>query len=110
MDNVNSTMEMTTLIKKNDMLLVYFGGNTCNVCRDIMPKIDAMIERYPFIKAVKVEVQKSPELSASYSVFTVPVVILFIQEKETVREAGIMSLISLEEKISRYYDLFYEGN
>jgi hypothetical protein len=34
-------------------------------------------------------------------------VMLFIQGKETVREAGIISLNSLEEKISRYYQLFY---
>lgn len=92
------------------MLLVYFGSNTCSVCRDIMPKIDAMIDSYPFIKAVEVEVQKLPELSASYGVFTAPVVMLFIEGKETVREAGIMSLISLDEKISRYYDLFYEDD
>jgi len=110
MEQINSITEMNALRKKNDMLLVYFSRNTCSVCRDIIPKIDTMIDSYPLIKAVKIEVQKLPELSASYGVFTVPVVMLFIEGKETVRQAGIMSLISLEEKISRYYNLFYEGD
>jgi thioredoxin-like negative regulator of GroEL len=110
MEQVNSIAEMDRLKKKNKMLLVYFGGKICSVCQDIMPKIDVMIERYPFIKAVKIEMQQSPELSANYDVFTVPVVMLFIQGKETIREAGIISLIGLEEKISRYYTLFYGEN
>ncbi|KNZ40867.1 thioredoxin family protein [Acetobacterium bakii] len=110
MEQVNSIPEMNAFRKNNEMLLVYFGNNTCSVCRAIMPKINSIIASYPFIKAVKIDAQKSTELSASYGVFTVPVVMLFIKGKETIREAGIISLISLEEKISRYYSLFYEGN
>ncbi|MGV8907025.1 MAG: thioredoxin family protein [Acetobacterium sp.] len=110
MDQVNSTIEMNELRNKNNLLLVYFSDNTCSVCRDIIPKIDKMIDNYPGIKAIKVDMQKLPKLSASYGVFSSPVVMLYIQGKETIREAGIISLISLEEKISRYYELFYEGN
>ncbi|MDZ5724493.1 thioredoxin family protein [Acetobacterium sp. K1/6] len=107
MEQVNTVIEMNQLIKTNDMLLAYFGSNTCGVCRDLQPKINAMIDRYPNIRAVKIDVQNLSELSASFHIFSAPVVMLFIQGKETVREAGIISLNSLEEKISRYYQLFY---
>jgi len=108
MEPVNTIKEMNQLIQMNDMLLVYFGSNTCNVCRDLQPKIDVMIDRYPKIRAVKVDVQNLSELSTSFHIFSTPAMILFIQGKETVRDAGIISLINLEEKISRYYELFYE--
>jgi len=108
MEPVNTIKEMNQLIQMNDMLLVYFGSNTCGVCRDLQPKIEVMIDRYPNIRAVKVDVQNLSELTASYSIFSAPVVMLFVQGKETVREAGIISLINREEKISRYDALLYD--
>ena len=110
MKQINSITEIDAFKKENDMLLVYFGSNTCSVCRDLLPKIEQMLGNYPSISAVKVDIQKSPALPASFSVFTAPAVILFIQEKETLREAGIMSLRHLEEQISRYVELFLKGN
>ena len=109
MKQINSMSEIDALKKENDMLLVYFGSNTCSVCCDLLPKIDQMLGNYPGISAVKVDIQKSPALSASFSVFTAPAVILFIQGKETLREAGIMSLSRLEGQISRYVELFLAG-
>lgn len=104
MERVNSIEEIDKLKDENDMLLVYFGSNLCSVCIAMMPKLEALLKKYPDIKAVKVEVEKMPELSANYNVFTVPVIILFIQGKETIREARIISLIGLEESIRRYYE------
>ena len=107
MELVNSGIEMDELKKKHEMLLVYFGSETCSVCRDMKPKIVRMIEKYPQIKGVDVDVQKMTELSARYRVFAAPAIILFIQGKETIREAGIISIVGLEEAISRYVGLFY---
>lgn len=109
MNKLNSIEEINKLKNNNDMLLVYFGSNSCSVCNAMFPKIEKMLEKYPNIQAVKVETENSLELSATYNVFTIPVIILFIQGKETIREARIISLIDLEQKISRYYELFY-GN
>lgn len=108
MKQINSPTEMVALKEKNQMVLVYFANNICSVCRDMVPKIEMMVERYPLIKLVNIDMQKSPELSANYGIFTAPAILLFIQGKETIREAGIISLIKLEEKISRYYLLLNE--
>lgn len=110
MNIVNSIEEINEFKNNNDMLLIYFGSNSCGVCTAMMPKLEKMLEKYPSIKAVKVDAENSVELSATYNVFTIPVIILFIQGKETIREARIISLINLEQKISRYYELFYGNN
>jgi len=101
-----SSSELNELKMNTDMVLVYFGSESCSVCRDIMPKLKKMLEKYPSIKGVKVEGHSLLELCAQYSVFTFPVIILFVQGKETIREAGIISLLSIEEKVARYYKLF----
>lgn len=91
------------------MALLYFSGSTCGVCRDMLPKLEKLLERYPRIRAARAETQDLPELAAAHGVFSVPAILLFIQGKETVREAGIISLDGLERKIARYYELLY-GN
>jgi len=105
METINSIIELNELKARNQMMLAYFGSNSCVVCRDLIPKLETILEKYPDVAAVCVEAQNSPELAASYHVFSAPVIILLIQGKETVREAGIISLSDLEQKLSRYCDI-----
>lgn len=107
MNTVSFIDEINILKNKNDMLLVYFGSDSCGVCISIKSKLERLLSKYPNIKLVKVETENSPELCAAHSVFTIPVIILYIQGKETIREARIISMEKLEQNISRYYDLFY---
>ena len=77
------------------------AGNVLDMAAD-------MLQSYPNIHAVKIEPESLPAIAATYQVFSIPVLILFVDGKETLREAGIISLNALEEKIARYYNLFYE--
>ena len=110
MDDVKTNEELNKLINENDMLLVYFGSSSCGVCHAMKPKIERLLEKYHEIRGASIETGNSVELSASYSVFTVPVIILYIQGKETIRKARIIDMKILEHEISRYYKLFYEIN
>lgn len=107
---INSIEKINELKNKNDMLLLYFGSGSCGVCEAILPKIEGMLQKYQHIETARVEAENSPELSAKFGIFTVPAIVLLINEKETLREAGIISLINLEQKISRYYKLYYGSN
>lgn len=104
---VNSYESMEGLIKDNQMVLVYFGGNNCSVCSAMKPKIEELLESYPKIKSADVTVEKAISLSAAYNVFTIPAILLFIEGKEILREARHISIDELEAKISRYYTLLY---
>jgi thioredoxin-like negative regulator of GroEL len=107
MEIITSYDKLTHLIENNDMLMIYFGSETCSVCKSMMPKVNNMIKQFPNIKAVMVEADKNLKISARFNVFTVPVILLFIQGKETIREVRIISLDNLEQKISRYCQIFY---
>ncbi len=109
MNEMNYIDEINVLKNKNDMLLICFGNDSCGVCIATMPKLEKMLERYPNIKLIKVEAEKHPELSAKYNVFTIPAIVLYIQGKETIREARIISMEKLEQNIFRYYELFYNN-
>ncbi len=72
------------------------------------PKLEAMLERFPKIKGLYIDVESSPRLGAYYGIFTIPGLILFIEGKETIRQAKHISLNELEGKLDRYYSMIYE--
>lgn len=105
MEWIDSMEIIQQLIQNNKMLLVYFGSNHCNVCIAIKPKIEELLKRYKNIKNVQIDVDKSVKIAAQYNIFTIPAVLVFIDGKETIREARFISIENLSDKISRYYDL-----
>ncbi|HNW87116.1 MAG TPA: thioredoxin family protein [Candidatus Limiplasma sp.] len=109
MQTIQTVQELETLARTHDLLLVYFSGETCGVCRSLLPKVEKMLEAYPQIASARVEVGQAPELAASRQIFSVPAILLLIQGKETIRESGVLSLQALEQRIARYYAQFYSN-
>ncbi|NLK63683.1 MAG: thioredoxin family protein [Tissierellia bacterium] len=107
MEVITSYEKLQQLIENSHMLMIYFGSKACSVCNSMKPKVENMIKRYPAINAVMVEADKSLRLSAKFNVFTVPVILLYIEGKETIREVRIISLDNLDQKIARYCQIFY---
>ena len=108
MDFINSQDSLNELITNDEMLLVYFGDENCNVCVAIKPKLEEILKKYPNIKSVQIDVEKSIQIAASYNIFTIPAILLFIEGKETMREARYISMQNTDNVLSRYYNLFFE--
>lgn len=96
------------IIDDNDIVLLYFGSKSCGVCRDIKPKIEKILNRYSKIKGIYVDVEKSHNIAISYNIFTIPGILLFVEGKETIREARHISMQDIDSKIYRYYSLLFE--
>ena len=79
------------------------------MCRDFFPKLEALVKKHPRIALGKVDIDNHRQVQGPYSVFTVPLVILTIEGKETLREARNISLNLLEEKLIRYEKLLFDA-
>ncbi len=108
MEFLYSNEELRNVIDNSNMLIAYFGTNKCGVCGALEPKINELLIKYPKIKSVHVDVEKSKEIAAAYNIFTIPGILLFIDGKEAIREARFISVQDLENKITRYYNMYYE--
>ena len=95
------------VVKDNQMVLVYFGSESCSVCVDLKPKIIELLNKYPNIKRVYIDMTKSHNIGVSYDFFTIPGLLLFVEGKETLREARHISIEDLEAKVSRYYNMVF---
>jgi len=94
-------------LSSNGALFILFGGPTCGVCKSLRPQLKAMLEeRFPEMQSAYVDCETSPKICAQFSVFSLPVVKVFIEDKLIVEEFGAFSISQLKEKLDRPYSMW----
>jgi thiol-disulfide isomerase/thioredoxin len=107
MEKLSSSLQFDECIQENPLLLVYFSGENCNVCTSLKPKVEALVhEKFQQIKLIEVPTGEAPELSARFRVFTVPVVLFFVEGREYLREARLISIPDLAGKLDKLIGLY----
>lgn len=101
---LTSIENINTFIKENNFAIIYFSSSSCNVCINLIPKIENLLKSYSKVAYAEVQIENFPLISGAFSIFTLPCILGFIDEKEIIREARFISIKELEEKIQRYYD------
>ena len=86
----------------NKIEIVFFSGNSCGVCHVIKPKLKAEIrQHFPEVHFTEIVVDSHPEIAAQHMVFTLPVVIIKLNDAETYRFARSFGIGEVLEKLKR---------
>ena len=97
---------LQNLIREEVGVLLYFSGENCNVCHALRPKFKETFDtQFPQFTQCYVDAHANPEISAYYSVFTVPTMLVFMDGRECVREGRAVSLHQLTEQLQRPYEM-----
>ena len=105
---LSSPVEAERLIQENTIALLYFGSESCGVCRAVQPKLEALLAEYPGIAAAKVDTAHSMIQRGVQHLYH-PWDSGFRQGQEVIREARHFSLGELEGKIRRLYSFLVEA-
>jgi len=98
------TMEhIKTFIQDHPLVLLYFSQPNCSVCHGLRPQVAELMAQYPNIQMGHINTHKVPAVAGHFSIFTVPVILLFVSGKEYLREARIVQLQRFDEKIHNIY-------
>jgi len=106
--NIRTYEEIQDRIRQSEMILLYFGAETCSVCHSMKPKVREIVSKHPNIEKIEIDVAENTEIAGKFQIFTIPAILFFIDGKETIREARYFSMEQIEEKIERYYQMYYE--
>lgn len=101
--------DITTLqrLQANGALAILFGGESCNVCKSLQPRLKLMLEQeFPAMRSVYVDCGVSPEICAQYGVFSLPVVKAFIEGMMIAEEVGVFSVGGLKRTLGRPYSVW----
>lgn len=99
--------EYNEIININKIVIFYFDGSTCGACEIIKDKILDIISEYNEIKFVEIDGVKYSNIAAQYNVFSLPITILFVNGKETIRVGRYIDMLEFKNIINRYYSLIY---
>jgi len=100
-------IDLLNHMKSSGALFILFGGTHCAVCQNLLPQLSIMLEQqFPDIAAVYVDCEKSPEICAQNSVFTLPVVKTYINGMLIVELGRSFSIKQLAETIKRPYEMW----
>ena len=101
--------ELKTVIKDEVGVLLYFSGESCNVCHALRPKFKELFENdFPQIKQIYLDAMEHQEISSHYQVLSVPTIIVFMDGREFAREGRTVSLYKLTEQLKRPYLMMTE--
>lgn len=102
--------DLTTIEEVNDFItthhlsFLYISRQDCSVCHGLLPQVQQLMTNYPEIKLGHIDADKVMEIASLFSIFTVPVLLLFVDGKEYVREARIVHMDLFDEKINKIYE------
>lgn len=108
MQKINEISKVSEKINGSKMCVVYFTGMDCGACEAIKFKIEEMLKKYNKISGCEVNGEQYPDICAEFGVFSVPIFLLFIDGKESIRVGRNVDLLDLESKIDRYYSMIFE--
>lgn len=109
MNDIKSLDELNQILNDIDAVLVYFSHEQCNVCKVLKPKIAQLIEvRFPLMKIYYADTVRYPEISAQYSIFAVPTILVFFAGRESFRRSRNIGINELQELIERPYSMIFE--
>lgn len=108
MQVLTSEKQIQKSLNKYEIVIVYFSGSTCGACQIIRNRLEQILHRYPDVKGVQIDALKYPHVAGQYSVFSLPLFILFVKGKEIVRESKHVNLLEFEQRILRYRTILKE--
>nr|WP_270181527.1 thioredoxin family protein [Alkalihalobacillus sp. CinArs1] len=96
-----SLKDAQVAIQDETLFFLYLYGTNCSVCHALLPQVEEVMKQYPEIKCGKLNVHEVPEAAGEFSVFTIPVLLLYVEGKETIREARFVNMDSFASSIER---------
>lgn len=84
-----------------------FGSSNCGVCKDVKNKVSILLNKNQFnsVEFYYLDIEKEIEKCGEHLVFSVPTVIILVDEKEVKRFVRTFSIKEIEGILQRYLEL-----
>jgi thioredoxin len=101
-----ATVELTKdnfedVVTKNDMVIVDFWASWCGPCKSFAPVFESASEQHKDIVFGKINADNEQELAGSFSIRSIPFVMLFREKVVLYAQAGALPAEGLESVIQQ---------
>lgn len=102
-EELTALEEIDHFLNEHRLAFLYISRTNCSVCHALLPKVKQLMTAYPEIQLGSIHADYTEAVAGRFSIFTVPVLLLFVEGKEYVREARIVHMDLFKEKIDKIY-------
>lgn len=104
---INNEEQIKNAIRDNEIVILYFSNKVCGACEVIKTKVEKILESYKKVNGIEIHGEENIELAARNNVFSFPLLILYVNGKESMRVGRNVNLLELENAIKRYYEMLF---
>lgn len=87
--------EVKSLIGDKELSFIYVLTDSWSVCHGLLPQVEEVLKDFPKIETGVVNAGKVEEIAGFLMAFTVPVLVLYADGREYLREARIVQVEKL---------------
>lgn len=104
--------ELTTLreikefLKNYEMSFIYISKPDCSICHALLPKLEKLLSHYPLIRLGHIDASKVEEVAGKFLILSAPMMLLFIEQREYLREDRFVRFSLLKEKVDQIYQIY----
>lgn len=109
MQEVKNLQDLNEYINTGLPVLIYFSGINCSICKVLKPKIQESIRNnFPKMTLLEVKTDEQKEITAHFTVFSLPTILVYFDKKEFYRIGRNISIASFIKDLQRPYCLLLD--
>ncbi|WP_226671718.1 thioredoxin family protein [Rossellomorea aquimaris] len=101
MEDIHSLEAIKKVLESEKLVLLYISRPNCSVCHALLPQVERVLEDFKSVVSIHADAEEVPEIAGEFSIFTVPVLIMFVEGKEMFRKARFVPIDELQSQMSR---------
>ena len=94
-------------LKMEKFSFIYLSQEECGVCRVTKPMFKELANKYEKAIFTDIDLNVFEDAKGYFSVFTIPVFLVYSEGKEILREARFFNFKEIEIKLDRYYKMIF---
>jgi thiol-disulfide isomerase/thioredoxin len=105
MEEVHALKAIHEKLEAEKLLLLYISRHDCSVCHALLPQVEEVLKDFKSVRSIRADAEEIPEMAGEFSIFTVPVIIVFVDGKEMFRKARFVPIDELHSQITRLTEM-----
>lgn len=107
MKSYSTVEEIHQELIDNSIVVLVFATRGCSVCKPLKAKLAELVDSIEHVEIGSVFMEDVPEAKGIYGVYTAPIILLFVEGKETKKYSAAMDIAEFKDTLNRYVDLLF---